>query len=880
MNSSVVRFGLVAAALAVPAAAGAQDRPDEFFEARVRPVLARSCHSCHTTTAMGGLRVDSLEALLRGGSSGPAIVPGNPEASLLIRAVAHTHERLKMPMGGAKLADQEIADLSSWVKSGASWPAGPATAAKTGEYAITPEQRAFWSFQPVRKPALPPVANKSWPKSSLDYFVLAQLEERQLQPARAADRRVLLRRAYLDLIGLPPEPAEVDAFLADPDPRAFARVVDRLLARPEYGERWGRYWLDVARYSDDKLDPTGETPYENSHRYRDWVIRAFNEDMPYDTFVKAQIAGDLLGSEEPERYVPALGFYALSPQFQDDRVDATTRGFLGLTVACAQCHDHKFDPIPTRDYYSLLGVFKSTESHDFPTAAAHVVSAYAEQKKSVDAREAALKEFLAAQAGQLADILAHRTARYLVAAWRATAPKGDAQSIADEEKLDRETLDRWLGYLKVPRDHPFLKRWSNLAAGAAPDEVRRAAEEFEALVVSVSGEKKNVDEQNRIRLGGKNDRRDLTNASLVSLERDRYVLWRDIYGDRGVLYYADRKIDRFLAGEWKAHLEELRAELVRAKQALPPHYPFLHAIRDVKEPRDVRIEIRGSASNLGDVAPRRFLSILCDGEPPRFTKGSGRLELADAIASRSNPLTARVMVNRIWQHHFGEGIVRTPSNFGQLGERPSHPELLDYLAARFVEQNWSIKALHREIMLSAAYALSAEHSAANFAVDPENRLVWRANRRRLDAEALRDSLLFVSGQLDRTAGGPAARLTDSNRRRTVYGFISRKKLDPMLGLFDFANPNNTSEARIATNVPLQRLFFANSGFITLAARGLAGRLTAPEEEAKIGEAYRILFGRSPTKPETRAGVEFLRGGGSWEQYAQVLLGSNEFLFVE
>ncbi|PYV11472.1 MAG: hypothetical protein DMG07_19090, partial [Acidobacteria bacterium] len=659
---------LVLVPLALHAVRAQERAADDFFESRVRPVLARNCYSCHTQSAMGGLRLDSRDALLRGGHTGPAVVPGNPEKSLLIQAVSHTQERLKMPFGGDKLKDEEIADLAAWVKSGAPWPA-TTPAATSGDYVITPEQRRYWAFQPVRKPALPVVSDPSWPKSDIDRFILSKLEARGMRPARPAERRTLLRRAYFDLIGLPPAPDEVDAFLADPAPDAFARVVDRLLALPEYGERWGRYWLDVARYSDDKLDPTGETPYENSFRYRDWVIRAFNDDMPYDVFVKAQIAGDSLESEEPEKYVPGLGFFGLSPQFQDDRVDATTRGFLGLTVACAQCHDHKFDPIPTRDYYSLLGVFKSTESYDFPVASRDVVAAYDAQKKKVEAHEAALKSFLAVQSTTLADILASRTARYLAAARRVTSANSDSQSVADEEQLDRETLDRWLDYLKKPvKDHPFLKAWDDLAsARAGPQEARKVAEEFQALLVAVSAEKKRVDDQNHILLGGKSDRKLLAGSNLVSMERDRYVLWRDVFGDRGVLYYGDRKIDRFLSGEWKAHLETLRADLVRLKNLLPPRYPFLHAIRDVKAPLDVRVEIRGSATNLGETAPRRFLAILCQGEPPRFTRGSGRLELAEALASRTNPLTARVMVNRIWQHHFGAGIVRTASNFGALG---------------------------------------------------------------------------------------------------------------------------------------------------------------------------------------------------------------------
>jgi hypothetical protein len=859
----IISLALVLFAPNLPAASVAEQR--DFFEMRVRPVLAKNCFTCHTASRMGGLEMTSRATLLKGGKSGAAVTPGDPDKSLLIQAVAQTHERLKMPPQG-KLADKEIADLREWIRDGAVWPESAAAPAGTG-YVITPEQRAYWAFQPVRKPEPPAVKDKNWPRGPIDRFILARLEEKGLKPVRTADKHTLIRRATLDLTGLPPLPAEVDAFLRDTSKDAFAKVIDRLLASPRYGERWGRYWLDVARYSDDKLNSTKDEPLPNSFRYRDWVIRAFNEDMPYDVFVKAQIAGDLLPEKDPGKYEPGLAFYANSPEFQDDRVDVTTRGFLGLTVACAQCHDHKFDPIPTQDYYSLLGIFKSTEYHEIPLAPESEVAAFKKHKKQVDDQEAAIKDFLHAQATGLSEILAARTAQYLKAAARLDQPKADAKAIAAAEGLDAETLERWSTYLKKPKkEHPFLPA--------------KDPEEFQSFLLAVNKEKKRIDDQNHIRLGGSNERRDLSRADLLSLARDKYFLWRDIFGETGVLYYGDKKIDRFLQGEWKSHLESMRASLEELKKTQPPQFPFLHAIQDVKKPSNMHVLLRGSADSPGEEAPRRFLAILSPAERKPFTRGSGRLELAEAIADPNNPLTARVMVNRIWQRHFGQGLVRTPSNFGQLGDRPSHPELLDYLAARFVENQWSIKAMHREIMLSAAYALSAGASARNFALDPENRLVWRANRRRLDAEALRDSLLFVSGNLDLKPGGQAEQLTPENRRRTVYGFISRRKLDGMLALFDFPSPNNTSEQRLSTNVPLQRLFFMNSPLVADQAKALAARLRG-EDTARIDEAYRLLFSRAPTKQEMALGLQFLRqGDDAWPQYAQVLLSSNEFSFVQ
>ncbi|MGH9664453.1 MAG: DUF1549 domain-containing protein, partial [Bryobacteraceae bacterium] len=417
------------------------ESPADFFEMRVRPVLVKNCYSCHTGSQMGGLQLDTREHVLKGGKDGAAIVPGDPDRSLLIQAVRQTHPRIKMPPGG-KLSGQEIADLAAWVKAGAVWGAkAPAQASAAPAYVITPKQRAFWSFQPVRKPALPEVKDKAWVKMPVDRFVLAGLEAKGLQPVAPADKRTLIRRATYDLTGLPPTPEEMNAFLKDNSPGAFAKVVDRLLASPHYGERWGRYWLDVARYSDDKLDSERDNPYPNSFRYRDWVIKAFNDDMRYDVFVEAQIAGDLMPTDDRAAYEPGLGFYALSPEFQDDRVDATTRGFLGLTVACATCHDHKFDPIPTTDYYSLLGIFNNTKLSEYPLAPEKIVQAFKQQKQKIDDEKKAIADFIGAQSGQLSEILAADSARYMLA----------AAGLGSADGLDEETVARWKKYLDKPQ---------------------------------------------------------------------------------------------------------------------------------------------------------------------------------------------------------------------------------------------------------------------------------------------------------------------------------------------------------------------------------------------------------------------------------------------
>ncbi len=870
----------------------------EFFEMRIRPLLVEKCFACHTQSRLGGLRIDSHEALLKGGSSGPAIVPGNPEQSLLIQAVSRTHERFKMPPQ-EKLKEAEVAALIEWIRAGASWPeSAPRT--KGGEKTtgfITKQQRAFWSLQPVRKPALPQVRDKRWPQAPIDYFVLARLEASGLKPMQAADKRTWIRRVTFDLTGLPPTFEEVEAFARDTSPKARTRVIDRLLASPLYGERWGRHWLDVARYTDDSGNTLRDDPYPNAFRYRDWVIQAFNDDLTYDQFLKAQIAGDLMEGDR-SKWVAGLGLYNLTPNLQDDRVDVTTRGFLGLTAACAQCHDHKFDPIPTKDYYALQGIFESTELDEYPLAPREAVERYQKQKKTVDELEAAIDEFLDAQSTQLSEILAARASRYLLATRKVLgSEKQEPEAVAQQETLDLETLKKWVKHLQtVPREHPFLKEWDDLVRANASEKALRAeADRFQDLLLSVFREKKSVDQKNLILTGGSQEFEVLSKANLASLERDRYALWSDFFlvgqrlegiGSResGVLRYRKKELARFLQGDWKSHLETLQARLDEAKGSLPEKYPFLRAIKDVAKPANMKVYVRGNKETQGEEAPRAFLSVLCEGQPVPFTKGSGRLELAEAIANPQNPLTARVMVNRIWQQHFGAGLVPTASNFGQLGERPSDQELLDYLAARFLEKGWSIKAMHREILLSATYGLSVGSSEENSTKDPDNHLSWRANRRRLDAEALRDSILFASGKLDLAMGGAPLRLSDEkNLRRTVYGFVSRAKLDGTLSLFDFPDPNYTSEGRITTDTPLQRLFFLNSEFVISQSGALVSRLEAkhlPNAEARIQQVYRWLFQRDPEPDEVQVGLKFLESGANkWPQYAQALMSSSEFILV-
>jgi mono/diheme cytochrome c family protein len=908
---------------AAPAASAPQS--SEYFESSIRPVLAANCYDCHTDEKMGGLRLDSRDGLLKGGRSGPAIVPGDPDQSLLIQAVRQTRESLKMPKGG-RLKAAEIDALTEWVRAGAIWPSlatptptvasegKPAAApASTPAYVIKPEQRAFWSFQPLHASPAPAVSHNAWPKTDIDRFVLARMESAGLSPVRAADKRTLLRRATLDLIGLPPTSDEIEAFEKDEAPDAFAKVVDRLLASPRYGETWGRLWLDVARYGEDdyrSLDPKqrGYNPYPNAYLYRDWVIKAFNDDVPYDQFVRAQLAGDLLGNPATRaRTLPALGFLGLGPWYYDngaveitraderhDRVDVVSRGFLGLTVGCARCHDHKYDPIPTRDYYSLAGVFLDTSYHEYPLVPKSLVDEFTLQDKQIEKKEKLLDEFMRTESTQLSETLALQATKYMVAAWKVLGePKEEIAKIVDAEKLDYELFDRWLKFLaKPPKFYPYLTRWQEMIkAGGTAADAKKLAEEFQTVLLEVMFDRKEIKEENDIiaakALVGTKKKEPaklpsdfVTNddfcpgcgLELKSLPVERNNLWTDAFqrdlqdgfdpaqaAERikpGLLAFRGWGLERQLSADRRRYVDDLRADIKSLRKAQPPKYAFVHGVADVEAPINLKVSKRGSPYNLGDEEPRHFLSVLSDGTPAPFEKGSGRLELADAILRQ--PLSMRVIVNRVWKGHFGTGIVDTPSNFGVAGERPTNPELLEYLTQRFVDQKLSIKQLHRDIMLSAVYQLGTEHVAANFEKDAANRLYWRADRHRMTAEQIRDSLLFVSGALDTKMGGPSTPLSPSFARRTVYGKVSRYKLDDYLQLFDFPSPNLSAERRFTTTVPLQRLFFMNSDFMQQQGELIARRVAPePDNSARIQKAYRLIFGRAASEAEVKAGLAFL-----------------------
>jgi hypothetical protein len=800
--------GEPAAKTAAKSATEASPEGIAFFEKKIRPILIEHCYACHSGESKkseGGLLVDSREALLKGGDSGPAITPRDPDQSLLMVAVRHADKDLKMPPDG-KLPAVHLADLAAWIKMGAPDPrlASSAAAVARPKYGMSLEEgRAFWSFKPVRSTAVPPVKNGAWPRNSVDRFILAKLEAEGIAPAPPADPRTLLRRVTFDLTGLPPTPEEMAAFLADDSPRAFEKAVDRLLASPRYGERWGRHWLDVVRYA-DTCGNASDYPVPQAHKYRDWVIGAFNRDLPYDQFVREQIAGDLLADgSEAERYqrVVATGYLAIARRFGggrvgephltiEDTIDNLGRAVLGVSLACARCHDHKFDPFTMDDYYGLYGIFGSTR-YPFPGA------------------EGSTKQ------------------------------------------------QDFVPLMKPEAVEALLKPHREQAASVEADYKKAQAAEAEAKKAAESPEK----------------------AARVTAATQAVA-------------EAKKKLD--------------------AVSAAAPAIDDAYAVAE-GQPADARVQLRGDPKRLGDEVPRHFPAILGGQTLPTGAKGGGRLELASWLTDRSNPLTARVLVNRIWQHHFGRGLVPTPNDFGRQGAAPSHPELLDHLATEFMEGGWSIKELHRLILTSATWRQSSAASEENLSRDPENQWWGRYTRRRLDAESLRDALLFVGGELDETTTGghpfPAAaswRYTQHNpfaavyetKRRSIYLMQSRLKKHPYLALFDGADPNAGTGARLPSTTPLQALFFMNDPLAHQAAAGFAARVmkAAPDEAARLDHAYAIAFGRKPTADELHECGAFLDryrtelgrlktpatqiDETAWSALGRVLLGGNEFLYVD
>ena len=755
----------------------------EFFEQKIRPILVQRCFECHADQGKGvkgGLSLDSRAALLTGGDSGPVLSPGKPEASLIIDAINYGQESAQMPPRG-KLPQNEIDLLTDWVRRGAPFPgAAPKSAPQHRKGIDFEAAKNFWSFQPLHQHPAPAVKDPQTCRQPIDYFLAATLDQQQLAFSPAADRRTMLRRLSFDLTGLPPTREELLAFEADTSSDAYEQQVERLLASPHYGERWGRFWLDVVRYC-DIAEPWSMDQSARAWLYRDWVVQSLNNDLGFNRFLELQLAADLLPDAQP-RDIAALGFLGLSPVYWkelkldqsviksvvaeewEERIHTLSGALLGLTVSCARCHDHKYDPVSQEDYYALAGILASTKLTVRPTLPTDKARAV------VQAREQ-------------------------IAAWQ--KEKGEV-----------------------------------LAKKPETEELKQQAEEL--------------------------------TRKIAELERNT------------------------------PHIQEPLAYAVEeASQHILPDGPDRTKIEyHAGEAMNVALQIRGNPVNLGPVVPRRFLRVLSNDHSGTYSVGSGRGEFALSLVSEGAPLTARVIVNRVWQQHFGRGLVETVSNFGTTGALPTHPELLDDLAARFVAEGWSLKWLHRQIVLSTAYRQTSGANPAANAIDPDNRFLWRANRRRLDIEFWRDAVLMAAGRLELTIGGTDRSLDEpDNVRRTIYSTVKRRELHAMLKLNDFPDPTTHNGARDLTTTPLQQLFFLNSPFMQQQSAALAERVRReiPDDlDRQISQAYWLVYGREPSARQRELALKFFASAANdpakvaelWKQYAQVLLSSNEAAFID
>ena len=849
-------------------------KESEFFEKKIRPLLAKHCYKCHaskTGKSKGGLVLDSADGWMNGGDSGPAIEPGNPAKSILIRAVQYKDPDIEMPPK-SKLSDEETRVLVQWVRMGAPDPRQSDAPAPATTSIDIEEGKKFWSFQTPTKQEVPSVENDLWAIDSLDRFILARLESEKLKPSEDADRTTFIRRVTFDLTGLPPTPEEVKAFVESESSRAYEELVDRLIGSQQFGEHWGRHWLDIARYAES----TGKTrnyPYSHAWRYRDYVIDAFNADIPYDRFVTEQVAGDILAKDasspaEIDRLRTATAFLALGPkdlnernkvQYQmdnvDEQIDVTTRAVLGLTVSCARCHDHKFDPIPTRDYYALAGIFRSTN-----------------QLVGMGNKQGGGNKYKNGSLYPISDVKKNG---------------GPKIAKADTEKDDKSG--------------PNARQ-------------QRRTRQLEQQLAALRQEMQNLQREAQAdRKRGKNRGKNKDRKGKKKKGKGKVQVLADVA--------AAPKGSGLTAQQRKARLRELRQEIKAVNQQVNrakkrnqnrgggarPKGPAIMGITEANRAQDCRILIRGEISNQGTSVPRGFLQVLSTGEAPKIpAEQSGRLQLASWLSSKSNPLTARVFVNRAWHHLFGSGLVETVDNFGATGKRPSHPELLDHLAIGFSE-NWSVKKLIRRLVLSRTYRMSSGYVEEGYAKDPDNKLIWRMNQRRIDVEALRDAMLAVSGQLDKSAvkgsivqnlpvgeigrNIDASRVSNDGVQRSVYIPVVRSVLPTMFETFDFADPSMVKGKRDITTVPTQALFLLNDSFVMKQASETAKALMADKSLSKsdrIEKAYRLAFSRSASDRESKRSSEYIdsftkKTGKpfiAWASLCQALFASAEFRYLD
>lgn len=904
---------------------------ETFFEQQIRPILVTKCQSCHGPEKQeSGLRLDSRTALIAGGETGEkAVVPGEPDQSLIVKAIRHEGDYHMPPK--EKLSDEQIAAISTWVKDGLPWPNSPEVKILSKEERLRDARANQWSLQRIVEPAAPDVKDSQWERRKLDRYVLAKLESAGLTPSPAADRRTLIRRATFDLHGLPPTAEEVEAFVGDESPDAYKMLIDRLLASPRYGERWGRHWLDVARYADTSgYAFQRERRYPYSYTYRDWVIEALNNDLPYDQFLLQQLAADKLPETEENKHLAALGFLTVGRKFNnrnddiDDQIDVVCRGLMGLTVACARCHDHKFDAIPQDDYYSLYGIFASSnQPSELPLIGKPAeTEAYKSFQAELEKRRGELNKYLDEQHVAIVAQARQRAAEYLeqlVSLKPQDVIARNAKVSLGNKDLKPRILERWNNYLKnhAKAEHALLGFWQ-AARELKEIDPTPVAERLSAVIDSWLAKPEGTGDGqiNPLLKTALQEKRPTTKVEVAQLygrllasalvewnsaganpeaeqklaEPQRQAIQLLIAQDAAPAIPRDQ-IDQYLARDQRDRKASLQRKIDEHQVNDPGAPPRAMVVREESNPHNPRVFQRGDANRPGKNVPRQFLAVVQPDRQP-FSTG-GRLELAQAIISPENPLTARVLANRVWMHHCLEPLVSTPGDFGIRSEKPVQAELLDYLSHYVRAHGWSLKELHREIMLSSTYQQASVDREDARQIDPENRLYWRMNRRRLEFEALRDSLLLVSGKLDATMGGRAVEIARaSSNRRSIYGFLDRQDLPNLFRVFDVASPDTSNDRRVRTTVPQQALFLMNAPFVIDQAKGVIARpeiAAATDTAERVTKLYRLVLQRVPTSDEVAVAKEFIdlatqEPAGAqlspWEQYAQLLLLTNEFSFAD
>ena len=919
--------------------AGGLTPKEKFFERSVRPLLIEHCHECHGDSLQeSDLRLDSIDAVLQGGISGPAAIAGNLQDSLILRAVLGRGVESMPPE--APLESEQIAILRRWIKMGLPWPKMPEDLSNpnTGESiplgdqeAIKKAAQSHWAFQPMQMPVVPELPDSMspskwnhWKTNPIDRFVASKLSEHDLSPSDQAPRATLIRRLYFDLIGLPPTIKQVQTFSADsrPTSQAIASVIDRLLDSEHHGERWARYWLDVARYADTRdWQAAADLRYPFAYTFRDYVIQSLNDDKPYDQFIREQIAADFYADHENSPELAALGFLSVGPQYRNnrlersaDRIDVVCRGLMGLTVSCARCHDHKYDPIPIQDYYSLYGVFSNTvPATQYPILPGHTVDPKTNQdyQRKIAAARKRFDDYQVKLRDDAVKSLSEMLPSYLLGFYEMSITKQNQVRGAISKFKVIETAmtplnNRLARELKLKRfaKDPIFKPWQQSLTlteaefGKSIDQRMEDwsdDEKLHPLVREQLAKQKPRTRKQLVSAYGALFKTVIARWKAFSSENpnaNRFAdthlesLRQKLMGEGGWLRLETTDVLQAsrLLGTGRKQIEKFETAIADIEASHPGAPPRAMIVKDTDQITQPFVMLRGEAARRGDTVPKQFPRILAGENSKPFIDGSGRRELAEAIVSPTNPLTARMIVNRVWARYFGMGLVRSQDDFGLRSEPPSHPELLDFLALSLIENDWSLKWLHRTITTSQTYTQSSQVSERGAKKDPENRLLWRQNRRRLDFEAMRDAMLAVSNSLDRTIGGKSVRLSDTpyTRRRSVYAYVDRNEMDPILRTFDFASPTASTASRSQTTVPQQALFGMNHPWVADLSRAIATQfnLTNATPSQAVNRVHARILGRPATPEERKLLVSFMDGANeapetskSMWQYGVIQLGN-------